>query len=202
MEDFFHTYGPLIVYFAVLLGSFVEGESVILLGSALAYKYDEISLTTLIILAFMGSMCADQLLFFVGRIYGPRIIERRESWKAASQRVFYHLHRHSTLFIMGFRFIYGIRTVSPIVIGAAGVAIRRFAILNFISAFFWATISCLGGYLLGYFFADAIEDMIVNIEHYQKYVAYGIAGIVVLLSGYLLYRRKRKKRQLPPDELL
>lgn len=191
MEAFFQTYGPLIVYVAIFLGSLVEGESVVLLCSALAYKYSEISLPILIGLAFFGSMSADQTLFFVGRIYGPRIIERRESWKEASKRVFYHLHRHSTLFIFSFRFIYGIRTISPIVIGAAGVAVKRFAILNFFSALFWATISCLGGYLLGYFFADRIEDFIVNIEHYQKYIAIFIISVVCLIAVYAYWKTHR-----------
>ena len=191
MEDFLQTYGPLIVYAIFLAGSFFEGESVILLISALAYKYDELSIGTLIMLAFLGSMSADQLLFFIGRRYGPSIIERRPRMREASKRVFYHLHRHSTLFIIGFRFIYGIRTVSPIVIGASGVDVKRFAILNFFAAFLWAVLSCSAGYLIGYFLADSVEEIIKNIGEYQKIIAISLVFTVFILSMYYFIRKKR-----------
>lgn len=193
MESWLQEYGAIVIYLATLVGSFVEGESVILTASALSYKYEQISLLTLMTLAFTGSLCADQLLFFIGRRYGPRMIENRQSLKDASERVFYHLHKHSTLFILSFRFIYGIRTASPLIIGAAGVDIKRFAILNFIAAFFWSVISCSAGYLIGYFFADSIEDFIVNLGKYQKYAAFGVVGVAILIGIYI-YIRRRKKR--------
>jgi membrane protein DedA with SNARE-associated domain len=191
VEEWLQAYGSMAVYLIVLIGSFVEGESVILTASALAYKYDQISLTTLMALAFMGSLCADQLSFFIGRKYGPRIIDRRQSWKDASTRVFYHLHKHGTLFILSFRFIYGIRVASPIIIGAAGVGVKRFAILNFIAAAVWSVISCSGGYLIGYFFADSIEDFIISLGRYQLYAILGIIVIAVLVGLFLHFRRKR-----------
>lgn len=200
MEDFFQTYGPFIVYLTLFLGSLVEGESIVLICSALAYKYEVISLPALIFLAFLGSMTADQTLFFVGRTYGPRLLERRESWKNASKRVFHHLHRHSTLFIISFRFIYGVRTISPIVIGAAGVSVKRFATLNVFAAFLWALISCVGGYLLGYFFADSIEGFIKNIEKYQKYIALGIVAIIAIISFYIYLKKRRGGKNGDDDE--
>jgi membrane protein DedA with SNARE-associated domain len=194
VEEWLQSYGAIAVYIAVLFGSFVEGESVILLASALAYKYDQISLTTLMAVAFLGSLCADQLMFFVGRHYGPRIIESRKSWKQASTRVFYHLHKHSTLFILGFRFIYGIRVASPIIIGAAGIGVKRFAILNVIAAFIWSVISNLGGYLIGYFFADRIVEFIYQIGRYQLYAVSGIAIVAALIGLYFLYKKRRPEK--------
>lgn len=190
MEDWILEYGANIVYLATLIGSFVEGESVILTASALAYKYEQISLIKLMGLAFMGSLCADQALFFVGRKYGPRLIETKPKLKKASAKVFYHLHKHSTLFILSFRFIYGIRTASPLIIGAAGVGVKRFAILNVIAAFVWSVLSCSAGYLIGYFFADSIEDFIMNLGKYQKYVVLGVAGIACLVGLYIYMKRK------------
>lgn len=193
MEAWLHEYGAHFVYFIVLIGSFVEGESVILTASALAYKYEQISLTTLMAVAFTGSLCADQLLFFVGRKYGPRLIETRPSLKEASTKVFYHLHKHSTLFILSFRFIYGIRTASPLIIGAAGVRIKRFAILNFIAAAIWSILSCSVGYMIGYFFADSIEDFIVSLGEYQKYAVIGIACVAIAIGAIIYFRRRSKK---------
>src|SRR5262249_34132271 len=112
-----------------------------------------------------------------------------------TKRVFYHLHRHSTLFIMGFRFIYGIRTISPIVIGAAGVGIKRFIFLNIIAAFVWANISCWGGYLLRFFFSDAIESMIKHIENIQKYAVIGLGTFIIAIAAYIYIRRRRGSQE-------
>lgn len=191
MEEWLQQYGAIAVYLTVFVGSFVEGESVILLGCALAYKYEQISLPMLMLLAFLGSLGADQILFFVGRHYGPRLIETRESLKAASERVFYHLHKHRTLFILSFRFIYGIRVASSIIIGAAGVPVRTFAILNVIAAAIWSVLSCSAGYLIGYFFVDDIEAFIAKVAEYQEYAVLGVLGIAVLIAGYVLYKRRR-----------
>lgn len=196
MEEWLIQYGAKAVYLITLLGSFVEGESVILTASALAYKYEQISLINLMMIAFAGSLAADQILFFVGRHYGPRIIETRPSLKKASSRVFYHLHRHSTLFILSFRFIYGIRTASPIIIGAAGVSIKRYAILNVIAAFIWSILSCSVGYMIGYFFADDIEAFITTLGQNMKYTAIGAISLAVAI-GVCVYLYRRYKQQKP-----
>jgi membrane protein DedA with SNARE-associated domain len=196
VEEWLQTYGAQIIYLITFVGSFVEGESVILTCSALAYKYDQISLITLMALAFVGSLTADQVLFFVGRRYGPGLIERRESLKKASSRVFYHLHKHNTLFILSFRFIYGIRVASPLIIGASGVSVKRFAILNVIAAFFWSVISCSVGYfIIGYFFADRIGEFISNLHHYQKYVAIGAVAIAAVVGLYIYYKKRRSEEK-------
>lgn len=192
MEEWLQQYGAIAVYLIVFVGSFVEGESIILLASALAYKYEQISLTTLIILAFLGSLGADQLLYFIGRHYGPRIIENNEKLKKASERVFYHLHKHSTLFILSFRFIYGIRVASSMIVGAAGVPVRKFAILNVIAAAIWATVSCLAGYTIGYFFADSIAEFISNIGKYQERVVIA-AVILAAIVGIIIYFKRRRQ---------
>ncbi|MGB0935638.1 MAG: DedA family protein [Alphaproteobacteria bacterium] len=194
MEDLFVTYGPYIVYTIVFLWSIIEGETFILLGGALAYKYDEISLAILMLLAFLGSCTADQTLFFVGRRYGPSMIERYEFMKKASKKVFYHLHRHSTLFIISFRFIYGVRTAAPLTIGASGVDPLRFSLLNFFAAALWSVLSCSAGYLIGYFFADAIEDFIINFVKYNHNIVLVLLALL-LFSGGMFYLWKRRQNR-------
>ena len=195
MEEFFHTYGPWIVYLMIFLGSMVEGESVVLLCSALAYKYVEISLPTLMFLAFLGSLLADQTCFFIGRRYGPSLIEKWPMLQKASSKVFYHLHKHSTLFIFSFRFIYGIRVASPFIIGSSGISVKRFAILNFLAAVVWAVASCYAGYLIGHFFADSIDTFVSKAEGIQKHIVIGLGLIIVAaVGGYKLFSYFKNKK--------
>ncbi|MBL8676986.1 MAG: DedA family protein, partial [Alphaproteobacteria bacterium] len=105
MQEFIETWG----YFAVFLGSLVEGESVIFAAGFLAHE-GYLSLTKIILVSFTGTLIADQALYQVGRYYGGHLLDRFPSLKPKADRAFYLLKRYDTLFILTFRFIYGIRT--------------------------------------------------------------------------------------------
>lgn len=198
MEDFVLQYGALF-YLILLLGSFVEGETIVLTAGYFAYK-GYLSLNLIILISFLGTLFADQLLFFVGRWYGPGLLERRPKLKAKSKRVFQLLHKYHTWYILGFRFVYGVRVASPLVIGAAGIAVRRFMILNFIAAVIWSVLSCLAGYLLGYFFADTIEIAIRKAIQFQKIAIASLILIIGVVSFVYYLRKRRKKSDLPHEE--
>lgn len=173
-------------YWAVFLGATVEGESVILTASALA-SLGYLSLYKVMLVAFCTTVVVDQVLFFVGRSYGSSIFEKYPRFKKPSEKAFKFLNRFDLWFILMFRFIYGIRTISPVVIGAARISPARFAPLNVIAAAIWTLISCFGGYLLG--------DAMINLFHYfaqvQKYI---ILGFIVIATAFLIrkYRKKQK----------
>ena len=64
LESAIHSYG----YWAILVGTFLEGETVLVLGGLAAFQ-GFLSLPGVILAAFVGSMCGDQLFFFLGRRY-------------------------------------------------------------------------------------------------------------------------------------
>lgn len=169
-------------YLAVFLGSLIEGESVILTASFLASQ-GYLSIFKVTGVAFIGTLMADQLLFLAGVWGGRRIVKRHEKIEAAAQRAFRLLHKYQTVFILSFRFIYGIRIVSPIVIGMSGIPLKRFAILNLIAAAVWAVVSCSFGYFLGVFVLDYLSLP-------QKILLMG--GIILAISGYALWRLRSK----------
>jgi membrane protein DedA with SNARE-associated domain len=82
------------------------------------------------------------------------VINRFPSLKPRADRAFRLLHRYDNIFILSFRFIYGIRISSPVIIGASGVGVKRFVLLNFIAALIWSVSSCV----VAYYFADLIMD--------------------------------------------
>jgi membrane protein DedA with SNARE-associated domain len=192
MEELFLKYGSLF-YLILLLGSFVEGESVVLTAGFFAYK-GYLSLPLIILVSFLGTLFADQLLFFIGRWYGPGLLERRPKLKETSKRVFVLLHKYHTWYILGFRFVYGVRIASPLVIGAAGITVQRFVILNFIAAIIWSVLSCLAGYLLGYFFASKIEIVIHKAIQFQK-ITVGVIVLAIVVSSLSIYWRKKKRER-------
>ena len=200
MEDFLIQYGPLAGYAILLLGSFVEGESIVLTAGFFAFK-GYLSLPLIMMIAFTGSVTADQILFFLGRAYGPGWLAKKPHLKEKADKAFALLIKYNIWFIMGFRFIYGIRTISPFVIGTSGISIKRFAILNIIAGAIWAVSSCLLGYMLGYWFADEIEQAIKLAIKFQKIIVTGVILLLVGIGVWHYYRKKQKHKNLiDPDQ--
>lgn len=172
LEELITTYG----YAAVGIGSFLEGETVLVLGGFAAHR-GYLELPWVIVSAFLGSLFGDQLYYFIGRIKGKSILEKRPRWKAKSEKVFSLLHKHQILLILGFRFLYGLRTVTPFVIGASKITPTRFIILNILGAAIWAVI--VGG--MGYLFGYTLEIFIDNVKKYELLVFAGLTGVGIII---------------------
>ncbi|MBA3813498.1 MAG: DedA family protein [Alphaproteobacteria bacterium] len=171
-------------YLAVFLGSMIEGESVIFIAGFFAHE-GYLSLPKIILVSFVGTLFADQALYFVGRHYGNPFINRFPSFRPRADKAFNLLRRYDNIFILSFRFIYGIRIISPVVIGASGVGVKRFILLNLIAALIWSVGSCVAAY----FFAHLILEYL----HLMPKIILGL----VLLGGGMWYGihkwRNRKK---------
>ncbi len=174
-------------YFAILIGTFLEGETILILGGLAAHMgYLELPWVTAAALA--GSFSGDQLYFYIGRHFGPKIIARRLSWQEGARKVYKHLHRHQNLLILSFRFFYGLRNVTPFAVGAARVSPARFFALNLIGAVVWAITFAAAGYLSGEAFRLILDDF----KRYEIYVllALVLAGILIWLIS--LWRSRRR----------
>lgn len=186
LESLISEYG----YWAVLIGTFFEGETILVLGGLAAHS-GYLSLPWVIAVAFIGSLSGDQLYFYIGRAKGMEFIEKRPRWHKPSQKVFDLLRRHQTPLILGFRFLYGLRSVTPFAIGASGISPVKFLILNAIGALIWAiTVGTLG-----YLFGQVVEKVMGDIKHYEMWILGGIAlmAIAVWLIRYVRSGRQSKQ---------
>jgi membrane protein DedA with SNARE-associated domain len=183
IQDFIEAYG----YWAVLVGTFLEGETILVLGGFAANR-GYLDLPWVIVAAFLGSFSGDQLYFYLGRRYGRRIIAKRLSWQISAEKVYRLLERHQTLLILTFRFMYGLRNVTPFALGASRVPKLKFFILNAIGAIIWAITLAWGGYLFGHAFELFFDDF----KRYELYVLVGLVllGLIVWLTTLIRHRRK------------
>lgn len=169
LEYMLSTYG----YPALMIGTFLEGETILVASGFLAHQ-GYLKLPWVIAFAFAGTYAGDQLYFFMGRLKGMDFIETKPGWKAKSARVFELLKTHQVAVIFGFRFLYGIRTVTPFIIGASGIHPVRFIIWNAIGAATWAVaISALG-----YIFGHSVELFLDDAKKYEIWLM-----ILVFLVG-------------------
>jgi membrane protein DedA with SNARE-associated domain len=185
LEALILTYG----YAAIAIGTFFEGETILVLGG-LAAHLGYLKLTWVVFYAFLGTLCGDELYFYLGYFKGTKVLDKRPHWRTRSKRVFDLLHRHQLLLVIGFRFLYGLRTVTPFLLGASGIPPARFLVLNTAGAFLWAVSTGVAGYLFG----QLIESLIGRIEHYEwlLFVALSVIGAVVW--GIHWYRRQKAAR--------
>jgi len=170
-------------YVAVFLGSMIEGESVIFIAGFFAHE-GYLSLPKIIVVSFTGTLFADQALYFVGRHYGKSFIDRFPSFRPRADRAFNLLKQYDNIFILSFRFIYGIRIISPVIIGASGVSVKRFMLLNLIAAVIWSVGSCVAAY----FFAHLVLE-------YLHLFPKVILGLVLLGGGIWYEKQKWRNRQ-------
>lgn len=185
MEDFIATYG----YPAILAGTFLEGETVVLAAGYLS-SLDYLSLPWVAICAFLGTWIGDSTYFFIGRRWGAALLEKRPTWRPAAERALRLLHRYHAIFILSFRFVYGIRTVSPFAIGMSGVSPLRFLLLNMVASAIWAVLFSSIGHLVG----SALSSTVAETELYEAYVLGGITGVGMIfwLVQLLVARRRRR----------
>lgn len=183
LRSLVETYG----YYALLAGTFLEGETILLFGG-LAAHLGYLDLRAVMVVAFIGSFSGDQTYFCIGRLKGRELLERHHEWGKRVYKVHCLMERYHDLIMVGFRFVYGIRILTPIVLGMnKGVNALRFFVLNAIGAMIWSIVISSAGYFFGY----AIEELIRAVKHYEIIVLIVIAGTAAVLWAARRFRRKK-----------
>lgn len=188
LEELIATYG----YVAVGIGTFLEGETVLILGGFAAHR-GYLELPWVILCAFIGTLFGDQLYYYIGRSKGQSFLDERPHWKSKSKNVLVLLDRYQIWLIPGFRFLYGLRTVTPFLIGVSKVSPLRFLILNIIGASVWAIVTGT----LGYLFGQSLEIVMGDIKRYELLIFSTVicTGIIV----WLFHWHKNKQQKVSRD---
>lgn len=179
-------------YLALFVGTFLEGETILLLAGFAAHSPEfHLQLGWVIVAAFAGSLAGDQTAFFVGRYWGKRIIERNEKWRTRAERVNGMLKKYHEVLILSFRFFYGLRNLTPFVLGSSDVCARKFLLLNAIGAGVWAVVFALTGYAFGSLLENVLTRLIDNVHH----VELGVLGVAVLVVLAVWLRKMMCRRR-------
>jgi membrane protein DedA with SNARE-associated domain len=175
----------------IFLGCLLEGETIALLGGMMAHR-GLFSLMEAMLAAFFGSLASDQLLFWIGRYRRDWVMRQKLARSPAFTRALCLIERKPRSSILTFRFIYGMRTVSPLALGASRVSANLYALLNAAAAAIWAVLLTGAGYLAWH----AIEHVIGrvrSIEHFLLGAVLAAALIVVARSHVLDGIRRNSK---------
>jgi membrane protein DedA with SNARE-associated domain len=183
LESIVKTYG----YWALLIGTFLEGETILLIGGILAHL-GYLNLPIVMLVAFIGSFSGDQFYFFLGRLRGMDLLVKLPKLQKRVYRTHQLIERYHDLIMVGFRFVYGMRIVTPFVLAMnKKIKTSRFVIFNAIGAVIWSVVIAGGGYLFGY----AIEIVVKDIKRYQLGLILTISVIGIVIWIIHKYRENR-----------
>jgi len=169
-----HQYGYLLIF----LGTFVEGETLLMLGGYFAHS-GYLELGRVIATAFVAAVCGDQLFFHIGRNHATRLFQRfprlHDKVLIAVQRA----ERHQNLVVLGMRFLWGLRIALPLAMGMTRMNGRKFFWLNLLSAAVWAALFAS----LGYGASKLVSQVIEDLHRYEWWIAGGLLCGALLVLG-------------------
>ena len=174
-------------YWAVFIGCFLEGETVLLLAGFAAHR-GLLQIEQVAIVAFAASTLGDQSFYWVGRRYGDALFRGFPRLGEQIPRVQRLLDRYHAGLILSIRFLYGLRVAGPIAMGALKVPALRFAWLNALGAAIWAML--LTG--LGYQFGNALEQLFKDLRLIEELVLAAILlfGLIHGLRSLWRWRQR------------
>ena len=173
-------------YVAIFVGTFLEGEIILALAGMAAHQ-GYLNLYLVIVAAFLGTSFGDLLYFFLGRWHGDYFLKKKASWQRRAARVRKLLERYQTLLMLSFRFLYGLRTVTPFVLGMSRVAAWKFILVSFAGALMWAAAVGYAGYLFG----NAAARLLGDVKDYEIIVFAALAAVGAVMWAINVYRRRK-----------
>ncbi len=171
-------------YIILFVWSIFEGETGLVMAGVLS-RTGDMNLWFSIIVAAFGGFVGDQIYFYLGRLNKKWVLEEFKAHKRKFAKARLLLKKYGGWVIFIQRFIYGMRTIIPMTIGLSGYDPKKFAIINLISAFIWASVTILPSYYFG--------DEILKILKYLKEHWYLAIIFVIVLWSILWYINKKEE---------
>jgi len=186
-ELLLHKYG----YFAVFIGTFLEGETILVMAGFFAER-GYLDIYTVAAVAAVGAYLGHLFWFWLGRRYGVKLLDRFPKMKNHFGRGARLFERYGALAIIITQWLYGLRITCAVIIGISKISLVKFLVYEAISVVAWAAAISAAGY----FFGAAVERVLGKAAHIEKY------GLIILVAagvGFWLYHRWKERRATQPS---
>lgn len=185
LRDYLETHG----YWVLFLGTFLEGEAILIMAGFLAFQ-GYLNIGGVILTALCGSFLGDQFYFYLGHIQGKQLLRRFHFIARRFRASLRLIEKYGSFVAFISRFTYGFRIILPIILGITSLPPRTFFLINLCSACVWAVVFSLAGYVFGKSASLFLED----VGKYEHYLLLALAGLIVAAwSGHLYHAWKMKK---------
>ncbi len=171
----------------LLAGFFLPGDTLLLTAGIIAAT-GKLELALVIVVCALGSICGDQMGYFIGKTFGTRIFSRPQSRLFDPQNVVKakaFFDKYGMLTIIVARFIPVIRAFAPTMAGVSGVPYQKFLGLSIVGGILWgASVTSLGYFLGQVIGAATLEKYLLGI------IAVGILAGVIPSALHMLRSSK------------
>jgi len=171
-------------YIILFIWSIMEGETGLVMAGILSHTGD-MNLWVAILVAALGGFIGDQIYYYIGRINKDWVLKELNAHRRKFAKARLLLRKYGGWVIFIQRFIYGMRTIIPMTIGVLGYDPKKYAIINLISAFIWASITIIPSYIFG-------EELLNLLKWLKQHWYIGIIFLAVLW-GILWYINKKEE---------
>ncbi len=154
-------------------------EEITLVGAGVIVFEGKAQLVPMMMLTVVGILAGDSILFWLGRRYGPRLLERKlfrkllHAERMAKVQAQFDAHALKVVFFA--RFVAGVRACVYFSAGTLGMKYRTFLVLDLAGALLSAPVSVW----LGYHFGDTIETAMTWLRDIDRLVIGAIVVVVV-----------------------
>jgi membrane protein DedA with SNARE-associated domain len=173
-------------YIILFIWSIFEGETGLVMAGVLSYTGD-MNLFLSIITAALGGFAGDQIYYYLGKFNKNWVLKELKAHRRKFAKAKLLLRKYGGWVIFIQRFIYGMRTIIPTTIGVLNYNAKKYAIINLISAFIWASITIILSYIFG--------NQILEFLKWLKEHIY-IGGVFILFGVFtIFYFKNTLKRE-------
>lgn len=177
-------------YLAVFIGSFFEGETVLLLGSFAAHQ-NILNIWWLVLTATVGAFIGDQFYYHVGSKFGHNFIAKHPKLANKFNQASSFIEKHPTITILCMRFAWGLRTVIPISFGIKKYNYLHYFVINIFASFIWAMVIIF----IGVQITHLIHQLWGSIFHtHLTIVTICTIVIILLILFYKIYILKKQAK--------
>ncbi len=185
-------YGYIILFFWCIM----EGEMALIMAGLLSHTSD-MNLALAIFIAGLGGFAGDQIYFFVGRHNKKAIYKKLHKQRRKFAIAHILLKKYGWPIIFMQRYMYGLRTVIPMSIGITRYDAKKFAFINLLSAWAWASITIIPAWLLG-------EEILEVLEYAKSHWYFALPVVILFLTFVLVFfkrvehniLKKRRKNEI------
>lgn len=178
-------------YFAVIVGTFFEGETILLLG-AYAVQQNMFNFWFLILSAMIGGFIGDQFYYQIGTKFGHDFIARRPKLAKKFQEASQWIDTYPILSILFMRFAWGLRTVIPISFGIKKYPLFFYMMVNIVASFIWAFVVVSVGLQVTHWVHQFWEYLIHGKEDLLIVFFSAISILIIGILYGLFFRIKNK----------
>lgn len=171
---------------AVFIGTFLEGESVLMISGAMASQ-SFLDPLYVWVAASLGAWTGHIVWFVIGKLFGKTSIDKiadRYNFSAKVQYIYDLISANKIKTVVLLQYLYGVRMVGAVTFGISNIKFKWFSIAELINCAIWAFIIGSIGFVLG---------KTVSVFAHSPVYAVWIAVSVVILTFIGMKTMRRLK---------